>query len=168
MRAAKSRLVFQGQRLADTPKWRITAIFQIDRSNLLHREKKATTWRVEVYHKGRLFVRSLPFPGAGVRGPLVDQGIQFMRKIVLVAVAALALSACSKEATDAAATVSEAAAEVSGAASEAADAGAAKVSEAAKEGVATVSEAAADGVDKVEDTAAQAKEVADEAMKKGA
>ena len=58
-----------------------------------------------------------------------------MRKIVLVAVAALALSACSKEATDAAATVSE---------------------------------AAVDGAATVEDTAAQAKEVADEAMKKGA
>jgi hypothetical protein len=146
-------------------------MFQIDRSNLLHREKKAITWRVEVYHKGRLFVRSLPFPGAGARGPLVDQGIQFMRKIVLVAVAALALSACSKEATDAAATVSEAAADMSGAASEAADATAAtatKATEVAKDGVAAASGAVVDGVDKVEDTAAQAKEVADEAMKKGA
>jgi hypothetical protein len=145
-------------------------MFQIDHSNLLHREKKVITWRREVYRKGSLSVRSLPIPDAGVRGPLVDQGIQFMRKIVLVAVAALALSACSKEATDAAATVSEAAVEMSGAASEAADATAAtatKATDAAKDGAATVSEAAVDGAATVEDTAAQAKEVADEAMKKG-
>jgi hypothetical protein len=154
--------------LVEPSKWQITATFQLDHSNLLHRAKKVTKWRREVYHIGSISVRSLPIPDAGVRGPLVDQGIQFMRKIVLVAVAALALSACSKEATDAAATVSEAAAEASASTSEAADAAAAKVTEAAKEGAATVSEAAAEGADKVEDTAAQAKEVADEAMKKGA
>jgi hypothetical protein len=106
---------------------------------------------------------------ADERGPLAVQGILFMRKIVLaaaVASAALALSACKKDADDVAAVASDAVTD----ASTAADAAGTAMGDAAAAGATTAasvaSAASSATVDTAKDAAAEAEKAASDAQKK--
>lgn len=154
----RNRLARQGKGLIFAASTRV-----ID--NRLHRDCKATKCPVEVYRRGSLSGRTLALSGKGAGVVHYCQGIEIMRKIVLAAVAALAVSACSQEAADPAATASEAVEAATDAATDAAavatDA-AATVTEAAAKAEDTAKEAGA----AAEGAAADAAAVAEEAAKK--